>query len=92
MIDVPDDVKKLAADACPTFVSSQAVYSVYNDCIAALENSIMAERERCAKIAEEVGRTCSRGWYKNPGNSKESSGIAASNTALLIEDAIRGKL
>jgi hypothetical protein len=91
MSDVPKDIQSL----------SHAIFRQVQDLVydeydgwedksrAAIAKAILAERERCAQIADDISSVQARGWEKNPKKDGCGGAIAAANTGSFIATAIR---
>ncbi len=61
----------------------------FADAVAVALAFAAQERERCAKVVEDVAEAQAHGWRQNPKSHDCGGFIAASNTGLLAAAAIR---
>jgi hypothetical protein len=81
-----DDLRSYQKDAYLT--KARAVLAIVRP---AIEAAVAAEREACAKVAEDISQVHAKGWYENPKPDGCGGGIAASNTGFFIAAAIRSR-
>lgn len=60
MSEIPDDLTRIAADIVLGFAKDLTKSDAMIDCVA---RALLAERERCAKIADDTTREIGRGDF-----------------------------